>query len=426
MKDDVMSYAMGEQFLATVKSVRQESVYIEVPNGGVGMISARCFGNGEARRRALEGIRPGDKMMVKVVAWHPMSKTLSLVPAGMSPAERRLHAPRAEFRRPYRKPTFKAIPPKTLLVVDTANLIGDIAPEHVGTMLKGVVSTLHGAGYRTMFFLERGTLTWLMHHQSSVEGEKRLETFSKRDDVVLVGAKAEADLPILQTLESVPDSCAISSDRFWDYKDAFPEIVDSARIRTFSIMRYGDKLNVSVDGIRQMISVSLKSEENEVLSKAEEKPEAFADKEACARSTLQTLRPQSDAGVLGIGRRMLERGNKEAAIRLISRTARKNPDAYFALADAYSHGIDGEPDRKAAVKFKRLGDKLARRQRQAERRYARKNAARRRDGFPSYPHLSVRKIAAMGLADFARGHEESAKYRSKRNHTWGRALGRAA
>ena len=426
MKNAVVGHAKGGQFLATVKSVRQEGVYIKMPNGGTGIISTRCFGSGEARRLALAKIRPGDKMMAKVVAWHPLSKIVSLVPTGEASAKRMSHAPRAEFGKPGHKPSFKAIPPKTLLVVDTANLIGDIEPEHVASMLEGTASTLHEAGYKTMFFLERGTLTWLMHHQASAEGEKRLNAFSRRDDVVLVGAKAEADLPILQTLESVPESYAISLDRFWDYKDAFPEIVDSARIRTFSLMRYGDKLNISVDGIRQMISVPLKGDEEAPVSEVEEKPMLLANKEAPARATAQTPRPLTDAGVLGIGWRMLEHGSRESAIRLISRAAKKGPAAYFALAEAYSQGIDGEPDQKAAAKFKRLGDKLARRQRQAERRYARKNAARRRDGYFSCPHLSARKIVALGLADFARGHEEVAKYRSMRRRISGRAFGRAA
>ena len=299
-----MSHAMGEEFLGTVRSVRQESVYIKVPNGGVGVVSTRCFGSGKARRTALAKIRPGDKMMVKVVAWHPLSKIISLVPTGEAPAKKTTsHAPRAEFRRPSRKPTFKAIPPKTLLVVDTANLIGDIEPEHVASMLEGTASTLHDAGYHTMFFLERATLTWLMHHQASAEGEKCLEAFSKRDDVVLVGAKAEADLLILQTLESVPESCAISSDRFWDYRDAFPEIVDSARIRSFSRMKYGDKLNISIDGIRQMISVSLKSEENVPSSVPEENLKPPASEEAPDRSAASASDPHANAGVLGIGRR---------------------------------------------------------------------------------------------------------------------------
>ena len=426
MKDAVVNYAKGEQFLATVKSVRQEGVYIKMPNGGAGVVSTRCFGSGEARRTALAKIRPGDKLMVKVVSWHPMSKTLSLILSGKALAKKMSHAPRAEFRRLSHKPSFKAIPPKTLLVVDTANLIGDIEPEHVAAMLEGTAATLHEAGYRTMFFLERGTLTWLMHHQASSEGEKRLDAFSRRDDVVLVGAKAEADLPILQTLESVPESCAISLDRFWDYKDAFPEIVDSARIRTFSLVRYGDKLNISIDGIRQMISVSLKGDEEAPVPEDEEKPVLLATKEATAPAAAQTPRSPTDAGVLGIGLRMMERGSVESAIRLISRAEKKNPAAYFALAEAYSQGNVGEPDQKAAAKFKRLGDKLARRQRQAERRYARKNAARRRDGYFSCPHLSARKIKAMGLADFARGHEEAAKYRSMHRRISGRAFGRAA
>ena len=427
MKDAVRSHAIGEQFLGSVKSVRQESVYIKVTNGGVGVISTRCFGSGEARRMALAEIGPGDKMMVRVVAWHPLSKTLSLIPAGKAPAKKTTsHASRTKFMKHSRKPSFKAIPPKTLLVVDTANLIGDIEPEHVASMLEGTASTLHEAGYKTMSFLERGTLTWLMHHQASAEGEKRLDAFSKRDDVVLVGAKAEADLPILQTLESVPGSFAISSDRFWDYRDAFPEIVDSARMRTFSIVRYGDKLNISVDGIRQMISVSLKSEESVPAFVPEEKPVPPETNDETKHTTIRAFRPLDDAGVLGIGRRMMELGRRESAIRIMSKVAKKDPAAYFALAEAYSQGVDGEPDQKAADKFKRLGDKLAKCQRQAERRYERKNAARKRDGFASCPHLSARKIMAMGLADFARGHEEAVKCRSMRRRISGGGFGRAA
>ena len=427
MKDAVVSHTVGERFLATVKSVRQESVYIEVPGGGAGAISARCFGNGSARRAALAKIRPGDKLMVKVVAWHPLSKTLSLVLSGRA-SERKngVRAHRAKIGGIVRKPSFKAIPAKTLLVVDTANLIGDIEPEHAAAVLEGVAATLREAGYRTMFFLERATLTWLLHHQACAQVERRLEAFSKRDDVVLVGAKAEADLPILQTLESVPDSCAVSSDRFWDYKNAFPEIVDSARIRSFSLMRCGGRLNISIDGVRQMISVSLEPDETKRPPVAEEKPAPVGVREEVCCAATHAPGPQAGAGALGIGRRLLERGSVGSAVRVIGKAAKKDPAAYFALAEAYLEGIVGEQDQKAAAKFKRLGDKLARRQRQAERRYARKNAARMRDGHLACPHLSARKIAALALADIARGHEEIVKLRRGTRRGVGRIMGCAA
>ena len=64
MDNTIKNFNKGERFTATVKAVRDAGVYIKMPRGGSGIISTRCWGEGQARAEALARICPGDRFEV--------------------------------------------------------------------------------------------------------------------------------------------------------------------------------------------------------------------------------------------------------------------------------------------------------------------------------------------------------------------------
>ena len=400
-------YKVGDRFEATIKDVRAEGVYI-VRDSGSGCISPRCWGHGKVRKAALARIRPGDQVEVEVVSWHPKANTLSLVLVGqMSPKTYGSEAHDGQliaYAHKY-KPDFKPIPSGSLILIDLANIFGKVGPAHAARVLETIASTLDKDGYRTLFFIERRTLGWLIHNQDSVAEGDALMDFCRRGDVSLVGG--EADLPILQTLEVEVGSYAVSGDGFSDYAKEFPDVVGTkGRIRKFSFARVGERLNISIDGVRHMVVVPMHDE----AAKLHEEPAAQLDSDVAgvkdiSTDTVPTEHPKrKSASKVHIGK-------VSSAIRYLGKVAKKDPLGYFELAELFGSGAcGGKTDAKKAARYEKLGREFCKRQREMAKRYSRLNAMRIKDGRKGCPHMSKRQISDMRIADFGRVHEEIVEY----------------
>lgn len=393
--------------MATIKDVRTEGVYI-VRDSGSGCISPRCWGNGEARKAALTRIRPGDMLEVQVASWNPRCDVVSLILPGFAPCGKKVKPTcrdKGLVREHKSKPDFRPIPSGSLLAVDTANVFGKVGPAHAARVLESIASALDRDGYRTLFFIERRALAWLIHNQDTEAERDALKDFCRRSDVSLVGD--EADLPILQTLEVEEGSYAISMDSFSDYAREFPEIVGTkGRIRKFSFARVGDRLNISIDGVRHMVVVDMHYE----TDKVDEAPVTpvnpiVADVGDDSDGTTHDEQPQ------GKPTPMVHIGKMSSAIRYLGKVARKDPAGYFALAELFGAGAhDGKADPKKAARYEKLGRKFSKRIREMAKRYNRLNAMRIKDGGGRHPHMSKRLIRNMRMAEFGRGHEEIVGY----------------
>ena len=409
MKED--QFKAGDRFVAMIKDVRAEGVYI-VRDSGSGCISPRCWGHGEVRKAALARIRPGDLVEVEVISWHPKANTISLVLAGspsskMSRSVAHRGQPIAHAHK--YKPDFKPIPSGSLMVIDLANIFGKVGPAHAARVLEAIASTLGKGGYRLLFFIERRTLGWLMHNQGSVAEENALMDFCHRGDVSLVGD--EADLPILQTLEVEVGSYAVSGDGFSDYAKEFPDVVGTkGRIRKFSFARVGERLNISIDGVRHMVVVPMHDEAAKLHedSAIQTDPDVAGVKDI-STDTAPTEHPKrKSASKVHIGK-------VSSAIRYLGKVAKKDPLGYFELAELFGSGAcGGKADAKKAARYEKLGREFCKRQREMAKRYSRLNAMRIKDGRKGCPHMSKRQISDMRIADFIRGHEEIAEYFSLR------------
>lgn len=338
------NYTTGEHFFATVKAVRPEGVYIDRAGVGSGTISPRCWGSGQARKEALSKIQPGDQFEVEVVSWDPKTKTLSLMLPRMNNCVR---AQNSSARSS--KPQFAPIPVGSTLLIDFSNLLGGFKTEGNPAswaipLLESVETQLTTAGYRVHFFMEERTLTWVSTNQRDLDAKKHFQKLCSRKNSVTVvcGKNTEADHPLLQTADALPDSVCVSRDRFRDYANAYPRVVGTERHRTFTVMRVAGHTLLSIDGIKNAILVRQQvchAPEAKIATCMPQKSEAPA-------------RSESNAEAIPVPKQAFR--NRETEIRLLSMAARKDPSKYLALADLYWSTSKAE-DRKLAAKFEALG-----------------------------------------------------------------------
>ena len=357
------NYTTGEHFFATVKAVRPEGVYIDRTGVGSGTISTACWGSGQARAEALSKIRPGDQFEVEVVSWDSRTRTLSLVLPGMKGC-----TTNRQTVGHHAKPQFRSIPAGTTLLIDFANLIGNITPKadqasYALPLMESVETQLVAVGYKVHFFLERRTLIWVLTNQSNPADKARFQKLCARPEEVTVvcGEKTEADLPILQTAAMLPNAVCVSRDRFRDYSAAFPGIVGSERIRPFTFVRVAGTTHLSIDGITGAIPVKHNASLASASNMATKVPQ---DSEAPKGSKPTAVTPPVSPQFLH---------SRETEIRLLSMAARKDPSKYLALADVYS-STDKVEDQKMAAKLYALGMKRAKMLRETRIRDLRRKA----------------------------------------------------
>ena len=399
-----ISYNAGSKFVATVKAVRSEGVYMKMPKGrGAGVVPSSCWGDGEERKAALAAINPGDRMQVVVVKYIPLSATLSLAP--VADCTRSKSCKEKDIQC---KPQFKPEAPGTVVLVDVANLLGRIGPEDAANRLRVINDSLVGLGYSVALFLESRTFTWLKCNQKSDEKVGALRQFVRSGGVSLVNG--EADLAILQCARQIPDSICVTNDKFKDYKEQFGDIVGTSRVHGFSWVKIGGHLFLTIEGLASAIKIRLEVES----AVSSEECGSFDDG---ADNGARNFRPDAPAGngaVLELGRLLLEKGDTKKAFDCFEKVARKgDPEGYLAMANAYQMGEGVKKDGKKANKYAGLAEKLEKKMREDERRQARRWSMSR-DGVISHrrAHMSIRKATRFRLAFFGEMHDTISKYQA--------------
>ena len=249
----------GQKLKVRVRKVRVEGVSVNLPNGGTGTVSPRCWGDGAERKERLANIQPGDDLDVVVRSWDARTKTASLVLPGFEHLKPAQKAKRAMWNKCMGgalapKPKFTPIPIGSLIVFDLANIFGHIPVALIPAFMEEARIGLKSAGYNAVFFLEKRAMYWAWSKAASPVIAANFANDCKSEDVTLV--RGEADLPILQTLMVVDNAYAVSCDRFTDYRTAFPGIVGTARIRKFSVANLpGGSVLFSIDGIQQGVLI---------------------------------------------------------------------------------------------------------------------------------------------------------------------------
>lgn len=265
MRSKEIKFRRGDRFVATIKSVRIEGVYIEMPGGvGEGVVSARCWGNGKKRKVAMALLKPGDKISVVVKWFYPQTKILSLVLPNDGTtsklAQTKVQMPHnaSGKNRPSRKPTYHPIAPGAVLLIDTANLFGAIGHDNAAHNLECILQKLQEWGYGVVFFMERRTQTWCVCQQDSPSAAGAFMDFCAKSNVTLVDG--ESDLAMLQVARSVDNAVCCSRDRFKDYADAYSDIVNGPRKRSFSSVQINKKKCLSIEGVPAAIVLEMPRE----------------------------------------------------------------------------------------------------------------------------------------------------------------------
>ena len=390
----VGGFKPGDAYCATVIAVRESGVNVRMPaDKGSGMVSTRCWGAGAARAQALAKVKVGDRLDVIVKSYDRNTMTLSLVLKGferlLKPVAKPAARP-AKKRRPEaakmavpvrshdvaRKPSYHPLAKGTTLLLDTANLIGKLGPEHAAARLAAIVSTREERGYKALLVWEYRSLGWTLGHQVSIGDAAALEEFAHGKDVSLV--REESDLALLQAAQALPDSIIVTGDRLADYADAFPGIVATSRHRSFSVVRVDGRALLTIYGLKDAIVIT-----DPVAAETAEEPESVdweleVDQEVLQR---RAARPQVEScrhGLLGVADGCLHHGDVQRALALLGRVARKLPKIYREMADIFE-ADDASPDStRVAARYDRLADRLEKAQRERSRRKRRLHAEHRR------------------------------------------------
>ena len=390
----VGGFKPGDAYCATVIAVRESGVNVRMPaDKGSGMISTRCWGLGAARAQALAKVKVGDRLDVIVKSYDRSTMTLSLVVKGFEQLLKPVAKPAvrpAKKRRPdaakkpvpvrshdiARKPAYRPLAKGTTLLLDTANLIGKLGPEHAACRLAAIVRTLEERGYKALLFWEYRSLGWTMGHQGCDEDIAALKEFAHTRNVSLV--HEESDLALLQAAQALPDSVIVTGDRLADYADAFPGIVATSRHRSFSVVRVDGRALLTIYGLKDAIVIT-----DPVAAETAEEPESVdweleVDQEVLQR---RAARPQVEScrhGLLGVADGCLHHGDVQRALALLGRVARKLPKIYREMADIFE-ADDASPDStRVAARYDRLADRLEKAQRERSRRKRRLHAEHRR------------------------------------------------
>ena len=282
------------------------------------------------------------------------------------------------------KPDYEPLTKGTAVLVDGANLLHKFEPTEATKVLRSLSDGLKAQGYESRIYLEHRAWKFVSCHQASAADGEQFKTLCRDLDVTIVGR--ESDIAILQALKAVPNSVAVTKDRFDDYAKAFPEFVGSSRVRGFSVTRIGSETLISIDGLVEAIKVVEpvleKSPVVEALPTVESEDEGlevlgFEPNTVRPRAFTMNVAP----GLCGLGNVLLMKGNVKGAERCFEKmAARHRCEGYAGLAEVWSNrGND-----KMAEKYVQLGEKQARRQRDQRLRNRRIVAEHRRVGNNCY------------------------------------------
>ena len=425
MNSKINKFNVGDKFEVTIKAIRAEGVYIDMPEGGNGTISPACWGNGEEQAKALAMIKPGDKVTVIVKSYNSANRSLSLLLDGGKlsldlHSARQVKPFRHVARRPVStkkisehsvKPAYKPIPSGSTLLIDCANLLSAIGPVDAAHNLRFVGSELEQRGFRVAFFLERRAWVWCMYNQVSDRHAAAWREFSHDARLSLVDG--ESDLAMLQVGAVVGDAYLCTRDHLSDYAETYPEIIRERR-RSFSITNLCGRMLLAIDGLVDAIAIDPEA----FVPESEGKPAQCENNDEAPADVLPMQFEEKPTACPSFA--LAESGRIADPVRYLSRLAEKDHSAYRALANLFS-GKDAKRERR----YLRLAAAAEKRDRETRLRAARRfKAAERGEMIPG--HFSRRKRTEIGIAEFARVHDDIAGYLAVRRHASARIRRRAA
>ena len=304
------SYAVGQIVTATIKQARFEGLVLDVAGVRSAIMSPCAFGYGRSRVEAISQLRSGDQVVGRVVGYYPETSQMTLEFVSF---------PKQNACK--RKTDYKPIPQGTVFLWDVANLFGKVGPEDAAWRLGSIARSLETQGYRSLFFIERRSLTWAMHNQLSASDAAALDEFARRDNFSIVadggkGRRDEADCTILQVAEAIPNSVCVSCDHYGDYAKAHPGIVGTDRVRSFSVSKLDGKLMISVSGLKRAIVVEPQSDE--VIGN----PKAATAHEAIGVSVAEAVVKECHTGLFAVADEYARRGDAKNAERVYSKVAK--------------------------------------------------------------------------------------------------------
>ena len=243
-------YEPAQHIEVTVRFARNEGVYVDLPYGGTGIVSTRCWGGTADRIARIRELRSGQALKAIVKSWNPDARSASLVLPEcedllVRKAWNRSNKPDFE---PI-KPDFEPIKVGACLIFDTANIVGDYT-DYAGQRLKQTQTTVARLGYRPVFLLEHWAYTWMLQHQPSEYASTELSQFVEANVTLL---NSEADLVMLQLLRQIPDAVGVTNDKLSDYAKVFSDIVGSSKVRPYSLIKIGSEVFLSIDGFTEAI-----------------------------------------------------------------------------------------------------------------------------------------------------------------------------
>ena len=352
------TFAPGQILSATVKRVDEAVAYFSVRGASSVVLSANACEKGGAV--AFSDLAVGQRVRVRAKAWYPQTRQIVLDGVEGSISSEKVQEAHANPRPA--KPEYEPLAKGTVVLVDGANLLGEFEPAEAANVLRSLSVGLKEQGYEAQIYLEHRARTFLIWHQGTEEAGEAFKALCRELDVVPVDR--EADLAILQTLSAIPNSVAVTNDRYRDYAKAFPELVGTPRLRQFTVACIGGKKLISVDGLARAITVAAPGGVAETDGAAVERTQ-----EATA---LAEEAPSEDIGYGGV---LLAQGQMRGAIRCFEKdAARKRPEGYAGLAEICVR----RGDVKKAAKYVALGEKLRRRLRDQKLRCRRLKAEWRR------------------------------------------------
>lgn len=373
------AFTSGQIVRAVVRNVGEGCVHFSVPNVCSAVLSAKAFGEGDARDCAMRALKIGNAMTLKVKAWYPANRQLVFEGIVENPPKAKAHG---EGR--IVKPQYQLLRKGTMFLVDGANYLGKFQPEDATAALNGLVAGLDNEGMRCLVFLERRAWTWYLHRQPTAAAESAFKTQCEKLGVSVV--HGDVDAIILQTLEAISDCVGLTSDHFTDYAKVYPDLVRSERIRAFDVTRFDESFLVTIKGIRQAIKIDLGRQaiaaSPKILMPVTEpdEPDGVAEVDREGEDGLGQPPPEKvrhmkmfaaarAGGLYGQGSWLLEQGKVAAAVRCFQRVAEKDARGFAGLAAAYAIGGDGiEKDDKKSAKYWSMRERFQKIQRECSRR----------------------------------------------------------
>ena len=387
----------GERFLATVKQVRAEGVYVEKHGKWSGSISAKCWGNGEERVSAMSKIRPGNKLFVQVVSCNAENQYMSLVLApegnGALESERGVKVSCSKIRA--KKPEFVSLPAGTCFLIDLANLMGELEVDRCAEWMRAIETTLINAGYGVNFFIEERSMWWAIRQQRTPEDGRELKSLCKRKELVTIvpGSREEADLAIMQTAFAIPNSVCVSCDKYRDYAKEYPNIVGTQRVRSFNTTNSCGRKILHIMGIHDPITLPERKVDHTHNAVAKERESAMI-------GTVMSGLMQ--------GEKVARNDRKDQSFRFGTLQTGKDSSEDFFVEDICSDVA--ESSKQLSVSYDTLSSSTDKRQREIVLRDRRIHAQMRRLGTKKGFHLSAKKRRELKVADFCASHDEIRRY----------------